>query len=67
MRRDARTIPDDPRRLIAVLQPDQLCQGMRRFARRPLSRAARVGLWALRGYVVVMLALVAVQVVELVH
>lgn len=60
-------IPEDPRQLVLVLEPHQLCGGTRRYTRRPLGSAARFGLGALRVYVVIMLVLVGIQVAQLVH
>jgi hypothetical protein len=59
----------DPRLVMSLLEADQVVAAKRqsRFGRRRLSFGARIMLWGLRAYVVVMLVLVLVSVVRALH
>ncbi len=59
----------DPRLVMSLLEADQVVAAKRlsRFRRRQLSFGARIMLWGLRAYVVVMLVLVVVSVVRAIH
>lgn len=56
----------DPRLVLSLLEADQVvaAKTQTRFGRTPLSRGMRASLWALRVYVLVMLAIVAVYVFQ---
>ncbi|HVB11326.1 MAG TPA: hypothetical protein VNM16_13305 [Bacillota bacterium] len=61
-------LDQDPSAVLALLEADQLVSSKAvRLGQRTLSPALRATLWALRVYVVLMLAAVAVQVVRAVH
>jgi len=59
----------DPRVVLALLEADQVVAAKQqtRFGRRILSPGAKLMLWGLRVYVVVMLILVVVSVVRAIH
>jgi hypothetical protein len=65
------TAPDmeDPRAVLSVLEADQIVAAKQRtqFGRRKLSRGARVLLWGLRVYVVIMLVLVVISAFRVIH
>lgn len=55
----------DPRVVLALLEADQVVAAKQsRFGRRPLSLGISILLWALRGYVVVMLIIVVIAVIR---
>ncbi len=58
-----------PDTVLSVLEADQLVAAKERprFGQRQLSQGIRVLLWGLRFYVIVMMALVAIQVVHAVQ
>jgi hypothetical protein len=60
---------DDPRVVLSLLEADQVVAEKRqtRFGRRNLSVGLRVLLWTLRGYVVLMLVIVIIDVLRAVH
>jgi hypothetical protein len=60
---------EDPRVVLSLLEADQVVAAKEhmRFGRQKLSRGARVMLWCLRVYVVVMLIIVLVSVLRAVH
>jgi hypothetical protein len=59
----------DPRVVLSLLEADQVVAAKQqtRFGRRTLSPGAKLLLWGLRIYVVVMLVLVVVSVVRAIH
>jgi hypothetical protein len=59
----------DPRVVLSLLETDQVVAAKRqyRFGRRSLSPGIQLMLWALRGYVVVMLVIVVVAVIRAMH
>ncbi len=59
----------DPRVVLSLLEADQVVAAKQqtRFGRRTLSPGAKLLLWGLRVYVVVMLVLVVVSVVRAIH
>jgi hypothetical protein len=59
----------DPRVVLSLLEADQVVAAKQqtRFGRRVLSPGAKVLLWGLRIYVIVMLVLVVVSVVRAIH
>lgn len=59
----------DPRAVLSVLEADQIVAAKQRthFGRRKLSRGARLLLWGLRVYVVVMLVLVVISAFRVIH
>jgi hypothetical protein len=59
----------DPRVVLSLLEADQVVAAKQqtRFGRRNLSPGAKLLLWGLRIYVVVMLVLVVVSVVRAIH
>ncbi|MGA9882333.1 MAG: hypothetical protein WBQ34_01305 [Candidatus Acidiferrales bacterium] len=65
------TAPDmkDPRAVLSVLEADQIVAAKQRtrFGRRELSRGARILLWGLRVYVVIMLVLVVISAFRVIH
>jgi len=60
---------EDPQFVLTMLEADQLvaAKGRSRFGRRQLSLGARIVLWSLRVYVVVMLIIVLVSVLRAIH
>ena len=62
--------PDlDAREMLSLLEADQLVAAKQRthFGRRNLSAGARVLLWGLRVYVVIMLVLVVISAFRVIH
>lgn len=59
----------DPRLVLSLLEADQVvaAKTQTHFARRKLSLGVKVMLWALRGYVVLMMIIVVVSVIEALH
>jgi hypothetical protein len=56
---------NDPCVVLALLEADQVVAVKQsRFGRRPLSLGIRMLLWALRGYVVIMLIIVVISVIH---
>ena len=60
---------EDPRVVLSLLETDQVVAAKRqsRFGRRPLSPGIQILLWGLRGYVVIMLVIVAIAVIRATH
>lgn len=55
----------DPRVVLELLEADQVVAAKQsRFGRRPLSLGISMLLWALRGYVVIMLVIVVIAVIR---
>lgn len=55
----------DPRVVLELLEADQVVAAKQsRFGRRPLSLGIGMLLWALRGYVVIMLVIVVIAVIR---
>jgi hypothetical protein len=59
----------DPRVVLSLLETDQVVAAKRqsRFGRRSLSPGIEALLWGLRGYVVIMLVIVAIAVIRAMH
>jgi hypothetical protein len=59
----------DPRVVLSLLEADQVVAAKQqtRFGRRVLSPGAKLMLWGLRIYVVVMLVLVVISVIRALH
>lgn len=60
---------EDPRIVLSLLEADQVvaAKARTRFGKRNLSVPARLLLWSLRVYVVVMLVIVLVSVIRALH
>ena len=55
----------DPQVVLSLLEADQVVAAKQsRFGRRPLSLGISMLLWALRGYVVIMLVIVVIAVIR---
>lgn len=59
----------DPRIVLSLLEADQVvaAKTQTRFGRRPLSPGTRATLWALRIYVLLMMAIVVISVIQAAH
>jgi hypothetical protein len=59
----------DPKVVLSLLEADQVVAAKQRthFGRRKLSLGARMMLWGLRIYVVIMLILVVISAVQAIH
>lgn len=59
----------DPRAVLSVLEADQIVAAKQstRFGRRQLSRGARILLWGMRVYVVIMFVLVVIFAIQIIH
>lgn len=59
----------DPRAVLSVLEADQIVAAKQRtrFGRRNLSRGARILLWGMRVYVVIMFVLVVISAIRIIH
>jgi hypothetical protein len=68
---DTASTPDlkDPRVVLSLLEADQVVAAKQRthFGRRNLSLGARIMLWGLRIYVVIMLILVVISAIRALH
>jgi len=60
---------EDPRIVLSLLEADQVvaAKARTRFGKRNLSAPARLLLWSLRVYVIVMLVIVLVSVIRALH
>lgn len=60
---------DDPQAVLSVLEADQIVAAKQRtrFGPRKLSPGARILLWGLRIYVVIMLVLVVISAIRVLH
>jgi hypothetical protein len=59
----------DPRLVLSLLEADQVvaAKSQTHFGRRTLSLGTRLTLWALRGYVLLMMIIVVVSVIRALH
>jgi len=59
----------DPRLVLSLLEADQVvaAKSQTHFGRRALSLGIRLTLWALRGYVLLMMIIVVVSVLRALH